>query len=294
MKYVLFILTLSFFYLSYSQEKQISHVKKFAGIWVAEAYYHSLEKTKSPFRSKNTFNRWDPVALRINPLESSNDTLHIGFSNLAGHILHPEVSMYTTIEGEKVEEEGYFKLVFPQKDSSGYYKTLPKTVQGDKWHSQLRFDTLTNSIYYYRKPTAQTKVKPIKYIKVAQDFNEEYPFPNPLYFYLRKNILYSEYRLKDAQGNILSPKVEIRNNKIHGFPAFEGDYVVISTDLYDPYDYQEEEDILVFCKNLVAIGHGCTAFVFIRNEEGDLLLFDVPNYQKTENKHRLLYLLEHI
>ncbi|WP_281991657.1 hypothetical protein [Aquimarina aggregata] len=288
-----FVLVFGFFF-GCEPKKEVLDVSEFFGVWVAEDYYNSIAKTQSPFLSRNAFDRWDPVALRLNPTERKGDTLHIGFANLAGKVISADVSEYTYVKGLKVGEDGFFKLVLPQKDSLGYYQTLPKTVQGSLWESQLRFDTVSRSIYYYRKNTASRLTKPIKYIQVADAFKETYPYPNPLRFYLINTLLSNSYELRDAFGNLLAPLVEFRDNTIHGFPGLNNFLVEINTDHYEPIESEEYLDLIIFCDIFSPIGSTCHNYFFEKNENEDLLLYNWNTSDRSEHKLRLEYILKQL
>ena len=79
----------------FSQEKDL--IESHSGIWIAENYYNSFEKTKSCLKSKKSFDPNAPVGLRINPSEIKNGILNVGFSSLHDHLLRPEVSEYMVI-----------------------------------------------------------------------------------------------------------------------------------------------------------------------------------------------------
>src|SRR5690606_10836775 len=103
-----------------SQDK-IQDLESINGIWIAEDYYNSFEKTNSAIKSKSAFFHNDPVALSINISEYKNGLLNIGFSVLHDHLLHPEVSEFILIDNDTIREQGSFKINLKSKDSLGYY-----------------------------------------------------------------------------------------------------------------------------------------------------------------------------
>jgi hypothetical protein len=90
-----------------TQPKLVDQVKNLEGIWIAEDYLKSFEKTRSSLKSKDAFDLSYPVGLRVNSQELREDSLTIGYSVLHDHDLHPEISAFLMADGNRINEQGF-------------------------------------------------------------------------------------------------------------------------------------------------------------------------------------------
>jgi|GEM_PF-1793114 len=226
----LFLITLSIYTFG---QNNIKSLKKLEGIWIAEDFYNSFEKTLSAIDSKDAFHHSFPVALRLNTSELNKKKLNIGYSSLHDHLLRPEVSRYTIYEKDTVYEQGYFEVNFSTKDSAGYVKTSAIYSFTNDWISYIKFNLDDTTISLYRPKNEKNEEQIIKYLRISNSFEKDYHFPNPLYFYTRDKVLKGNYILKDSTGNILSDSFIINSRgTISGYEKFEKFTAYYSTDIY--------------------------------------------------------------
>jgi len=250
----------------------LQQISTLNGIWIAEDYYNSFEKTQSAVASKSAFFLYDPVALRINSREIKNGILNIGYAIPHDHMLHPEVSKYIVIDNDTIHEQGHFEINLFFPDSLNYYKTSEIYYFNYEWESYMKWNVSDTSIIFYRPPNEQHKEKTIKYVKVKDGFEENYLYPNPLYYYVRSKTLVGNYILKDSVGNTLTKQLQIRENGvITGYEEFENLIACFSTDVYcGPETFI---DYVLFCENLPNPDADCKGYSYKRKNNTTIELF---------------------
>lgn len=243
-------------------------IKKIEGIWIAEEYLKSFDKTKSAVLSKKAFYYDEPVALRVNSKEINKNLLNIGYSRLHDHLLHPEVSQYLIYNNDTITEQATFKIDLSKKDSSGYYQTIKK--YGSK--SYITWNKKGNSLIYYRPENNDSKSKTIIYKKVKSNFNSKYPYPNPLYYYTRIKTVIGKYKLKDGTGKLLSKKLIIKENGlIKGYQLFNNFTAYFSTDVY--CGPPSKDDVLIFIADVLNDDSDSFSFTYKNNKLGNIELY---------------------
>lgn len=244
-------------------------IKILEGIWIAEDYYNSFEKTNSAIQSKNSFNHSYPVALRINSNEIRNGILNIGYSVLHDHLLHPEVSEYLIKNQDTIHEQGSFKINLKTKDSLDYYKTTDIYYFNYGWISYLTWNINDDSVSLYRPKGNGHEEKFIVFKRITSKFKNDYSFPNPLYYYTRSKTLSGKYTLKDNLGNILSESFTIENNGIvNGFNLLDNFTAYFSTDIYcgPPTKY----DLVMFFDDIIIEESKAFHYLYIKNKNGNI------------------------
>ena len=234
LKYLVPILLLLYSLNLFSQNESIEDVNNLNGIWIAEDYYKSFEKTKSAIKSRDSFNSSIPVGLRINSIEIKNNILNVGCSYLHNHGVHPEVSKFTIIEGDTVYEQYYFEIDISEKDSLNnfiakgvFYHALDFTVS-------LKWTFNPDTVLILHNPNVGNYPGKMIYFKrISTSFEDAYQFPNPLYYYLRSRTLLGSFILKDNLDNVLSKEFSISlNGTAKGFSFFDDKVFHFSTDIY--------------------------------------------------------------
>jgi hypothetical protein len=266
-----------------SQEK----IQDYNGIWIAEDYYHSFEKTKNCLESKYAFDPNEPVGLRINTSEIKNGILNIGFSCLHDHLLRPEVSEYIINGKDTIREQGYFKIKLSEQYDLNKFPTTEILFFSRNWKSSLILNK--NSITLYRPENKDFKARKIKFIKIKETFDHNYQYPNPLYFYTRKTLLEGNYTLKDSTNKVITQALKISaNGEIKGYAEFENKKIYYSTDIYCGPPAIDE--FVLICNNIEDYHSDCKGFVFKRINENTIYLYNRyprrTEYPKTESDTR--------
>ncbi len=256
-------------------QKITDNLKKLEGIWIAEDYYNSFEKTNSAVKSKNAFYSGYPVGLRINTKEINNGIMNIGYSLLHDHLFHPEISDYIVKDNDTIYEQGSFKINLNVKDSTGYYKTISKKRNLNYGSANyLTWSTDNTSLVLYRKKSEYYKEEFVRYKKVTSEFTPNYFFPNPLYYYTRQKNLVGSYTLKDSLGNILSKSFRINEKGIaQGFNKFENFTFYFSTDIYCGLPL--ENDLIVICDNILNNSRKTFSFMIERGKDENIYLHKI-------------------
>ncbi len=253
----------------FSQEKE--KIEDYNGIWIAEEYYNSFEKTKSCLESKNSFDSNEPVGLRINSSEIKNGVLNVGFSSLHDHLLRPEVSEYIVNGKDTISEQGHFKIKFSEQISTNEFPTTEIIFFSDNWKSSLILDK--NTIILYRPKNKDFEERKIKFIKVKKAFDINYKYPNPIYFYTRKTLLEGNYTLKDSTNKVISSELKINpNGIIEGYSEFENKKIYYSTDIYCGPTAIDE--LVLICDKIEDYNPDCKGFVFKRINESTIYLYN--------------------
>ncbi len=269
MKNAITIFHILFFYISFGQNPA-NEIESLNGIWIAEDYYNSFEKTKSAVKSKNAFNFNYPVALRINSKEIKNGILNIGYSELHDHIIHPEVSDYIVKDKDTIRERS-FKVNLITKDSIGFYKTTNIYYFNYDWISYLAWNVDNTSLTLYKPKGNGHEEEFIRYKRVTSEFKDDYLFPNPLYYYTRQKTIKGNYTLKDNNGIILSENFEIHENGIaKGFEKFENFTFYFSTDIYCGLPLKS--DLIVACEDILNDESKTLIFLIDRDKDDNVYL----------------------
>jgi len=252
-------------------QKPTDDIKMLEGVWIAEDYYNSFEKTNSAVKSKKSFHFNDPAGLRINSNEIKNGIVNIGYAELHHHLLFPEVSDYIVKNKDTIHEQGNFKINLNKKDSLGYFKTTDISYFNYSWVSYLKWNKDKTSLTLYRPKGKDHKEKYIRYKRILTDFDADYLFPNPIYYYTRSKTLTGNYTLKDNKGVILSKNFEIKENGIaNGFKEFENFTFYYSTDIYCGLPLKS--DLIIICEDILNDKSKRLVFLMDRDENGDINL----------------------
>lgn len=271
MKTITTYILLLVFFDCYCQNTE-NKIKELEGIWIAEDYYNSFLKTKSAALSKQAFDANDPVALRVNGSEIKNGKLNIGYSTLHDHMLHPEVSEYLISNGDTIREQGCFKINLNIPDSFGYYKTSEIYYFNYEWVSYLNWNTSDSSITLYRPKGKELDERNIKYRRISNSFDEEYPTPNPLYYFTRINTLCGSYTLLDSSGKTLTKNLKFNlNGKITGYDLFNGYTYYFSTDIY--CGPAVNHDFILFYEDILKKNSGQFGFAYVVLKNGNIGLY---------------------
>lgn len=218
---------------SYGQSNLSHDIQYLEGIWIAEDYFNSFEETKSPIQSKPAFDATDPVALRINTKEMKDGVLNVGYGTLHDHFIRPEVSKYVIFDGDTIIEQGCFNINVLKADSLDFHCTSGiYDFYGRKSYFTWKF-TPDTTLIIYLPATVNEQEKTIRYKRIAYNFSEEYPYPNPLYYYIRSRMLVGNYIVKDSTGRVVCKKMTIGlDGKSKGCNLFANKIFNISTDIY--------------------------------------------------------------
>lgn len=260
--------------IGYSQEVSWSNTfDSLKGIWIASSYYNAIETNHSPLDSKDSFDPNYPVAIRINPKEIHDDEVTFGYAILHDHLLHPEVSEYMIKAEDTIYEQGNFKINLKHKDSLSYYKTSSIYYFNYDWKSYLKWNTKTQHLELYRPKGSGHPETTITYKRITKQFDSDYQFPNPLYYYTRQHSLNGNYTLKDAQGKLLSSQFYIHDNGIiNGYAPLNNYTFYFSTDIY--CGLPATHDIALFCKDITNDNSPCKSYLLIRHSNQHISLHE--------------------
>lgn len=266
-------------------------IKSLNGIWIAVGYYNSFEQTKSAIVSRKAFEPNDPVGLRINSKEIKGGKINIGYATLHRHNIHPEVSKYEIMGNDTIKEQGFFEVNLRGGDSLGFFETSDIYYFNYEWKSYISWDVNDSSITLYRPKNDRHEEKSIKYVRVKSSFDSNYPFPNPLYYYVRNRTIVGDYTLKDSTGMVLTKKLNILDDgTITGYEDFIGLKAYFSTDVYcGPREY---DDRIIFCEDVLKQGFRCFGFYFIRSDENTIQLFESEPMEKDGRDGYVLTLMK--
>jgi hypothetical protein len=266
--------------LCFSQEKEL--IESYSGIWIAEDYYNSFEKTKSCLKSKKSFDPNAPVGLRINPSEIKNGILNVGFSSLHDHLLRPEVSEYMVIGKDTISEQGHFKIDLSKQIGLNEFQTTEIMFFSDNWKSSLILDK--NNIILQRPENKDFEELEIKFIRVEKEFTENYKYPNPIYFYTTKTLLEGNYILKDSINKVITSNLKINSKgEIKGYENLENKKIYYSTDIYCGLPAIDE--LTLVCGKFNGFDTDCKPYVFKRINENEIHLYNrYPRYIEYPNE----------
>lgn len=277
-KILLILLIISNF--CFSQEKEL--IESYSGIWIAEDYYNSFEKTKSCLKSKNSYNPDLPVGLRINLFEIKNGILNVGFASLHDHLLRPEVSEYMVIGKDTISEQGHFKVNLSEPVGLNKFSTTEIMFFSDNWKSNLILEK--NNIILQRPEEKDFEEVKIKFIRVEKNFAKNYKYPNPIYFYTTKTLLKGNYILKDSVNKVISSKLKINSKgEIQGYVNLENKKIYYSTDIYCGLPVIDEQ--VLICGKFRGFDTDCKSYVFERISENKIHLYKrYPRYIEYPNE----------
>lgn len=212
----------------YAQE-----IKALDGIWVAEDYSGSFDKTRSAVKSKNVFDPSDPVALRINHKEIKDGILNVGYSMLHDHTR--DFSKYTIVDKDTLIAGKSFQINLEETDTLNYHLTTDIIYFNYQSKSYFYWKATEDTIITLYRPKAimNSKEKAIHFKRIKNGFELDNPYPEPLSFYTRKLTLAGNYTLKDSIGKTLTNSLLIGENGLaSGYSTFENKFIHFSTDVY--------------------------------------------------------------
>lgn len=251
----------------YCQDRLVDQIKYLEGIWIAEDYLSSFNKTKSSIKSENAFDANDPVGLRINKLEITDSFLNIGYSGLHDHMIHPEISKYAVVDGDTIYEQGHFKINIIKSDSLNFHEISEIYYFNYECKAYLRCtfspDTL---LILYRPSTDKVEEKTIRFKRISHSFKPTYLFPNPIYYYTRSRTLVGTYTLRDSLNKVISTNFRIElDGKTNGYAPFNDKIFYFSTDIY--CGPKTTEDFILFCSYNDKLEPDCNGFIYKRIDE---------------------------
>ncbi len=256
----------------YAQTRMLDQIKNLEGIWIAEDYMNNFNITKSSIKSEEAFDPNDPVGLRINLSEINDGFLNIGYSRLHDHLIHPEISKYTIIGTDTIHEQGHFNINIDKSDSFILHEVseFHYSDYENKAFLSLLFspDTL---ITLHIPPTERDGKKSIRFKRVCHSFSEDYPFPNPLYYYNRSKTLVGSYTLINDSGKAVSEDFKIDfDGKAYGYLPFKDKIFYFSTDIY--CGPKATEDIIDLCSFNGNLEPECEVFIYKRIDDKTIQL----------------------
>ncbi|TBN05631.1 hypothetical protein EYD45_04980 [Hyunsoonleella flava] len=252
--------------------QNIADVKEIEGVWIAEDFYNSFEKTHNIHKSKNSFNSNYPVALRINPKETLKGKVYIGYQSLHDHLLHAEESKYVVIDNDTLGKKGCFEIDFSRKDSLNHFLTSEILYFNHDCKSYLTWDK--DVVILYRPKSGELKSETIRYKRVSNKFHKNYQYPNPLYFYTRKKLLVGNYILKEYKGRTLTKSLKIKpNGLVSGYSRFKKMYAYYSTDIYCGLPTTDEH--LMLFDDVTKEDSKSIHFVIIRPNSRTVFLYEM-------------------
>ncbi|MBL7828241.1 MAG: hypothetical protein JNJ57_16535 [Saprospiraceae bacterium] len=249
---------------SQAQPSLQEHLQNLAGIWVEARYCKVFSKTSSALASMTVFDPNYPVALRIQPKEQDDSYFRIGYGVLHDHMLHPEISGCKILAtGDSICEQSYFMVNSQRPDSLNFYRLSPNedffNYECDAFFSwEYGTDTV---LLLYRPASAELPELTVRYVRVARSFKDDYPYPNPLYYFTRVRLLAGTFTVKDAAGKVVCTKLIIgEDGKMAGFLPFKNRLCYFSTDVY--CGPQETEDVVLCCLVDDASEFDCDAYYY--------------------------------
>ena len=282
MKYFFFLILLSS-NLSISQAH--FNIKDYNGIWIAEDFYNSFEKSNSIIKSKKAFSPDAPVGIRVNNDELKGNILNIGFSSLHDHLLRPEVSEYLVNKKDTILEQGSFKINLSENNGYNQFRTSEIELYND-YKSIITFKG--NRITLYTPSNNKYKSKTIRYIRVNKRFKANYKYPNPIYYYTRSKLLTGTYVLKDSSGTIVSNNLQIQNNGLmSGFTLFNNKYIYYSTDVF--CGPPTIDSYVIICDEIKSLFQDDSfGFVFKKKNKSTIYLYDTYPREKLKKQKEAL------
>ena len=302
MKYkiiLVLILSLNCFSILAQDNRSITFLKNYEGLWIQIDFLKSFEKTKSIKDSKFLFAPELPVGIRINTSEMINNKLTIGYSVLHDHLLHPEVSHFTLINKDTVYEQGSITIDLSQDKNLKivrigyipYFNT--ENTSSYLTYKVIDKDTL---LVLYREQSSELNADSIYYKKTNLLFEGDYKYPNPIYYYARNRVLTGNYTLLNKNRQVICEDFKLSNNGLmKGYDSLKNKKVFYSTDIYCglPLNF----DLIKICSEPVEsyFNNDCKPYVIVIKKNGDKYLYEYEwDEQKTiefYNKNRLAYIL---
>lgn len=257
-----------------TQVKLADAVKNLEGIWIAENYLQMFDQTRSSLKSKDAFPIDYPVGLRVNGLELKGDSLNIGYGVLHDHNLHPEVSTFLMADGERIYEQGHFRMNARNPDSLNFYKI--SDTQFFNYECAAYFSWQygkDTALLLYRPASGELPEMTIRYKRITDKFLPDNPFPNPVYYYTRSKTLAGNFMLKDSLGKILSTRVYIGlNGQMRGYTPFDSLRCYFSTEVY--CGPPALEDVVLICSIDKKYDFKCAGYYYKRIKGGGFQLLD--------------------
>lgn len=254
----------------YCQERLVDQLEYLEGIWIAEDYLNSFDKTKSSVKSKKAFDANDPVGLRINKLEITDNFLNIGYSGLHDHMIHPEISRYAVVDRDTIHEQGHFRINIETSDSLNFHKT--SEIYYFNYECKAYFSwtfSPDTTIILYRPATEKVAEKIIRFKRISNSFKSNYLFPNPIYYYTRSRTLVGTYTLSDSLNKVVSTNFQINlDGKTSGYSPFKDKIFYFSTDIY--CGPETTEDFILFCSYNDKLEPDCNGYIYKRIDEKTL------------------------
>ena len=274
--------------IGYSQNKLIDQVKYLQGIWIAEDYMNSFDRTKSSIKSKRAFEANDPVGLRINKLEIADSILYIGYSALHDHLIHPEISKFVVIGNDTIYEQGHFKINIEKSDSLNFHETSEIYFFNHECKTYFSWTFMPDtSLILYRPASKEELEKTIKFKRISNSFKSSYLFPNPIYYYTRSKTLVGEYTLRDSLNKVVSTDFRIdHDGKSKGYLPFKDKIFYFSTDIYCGPELNE--DFVVFCSYNEKLEPDCNGFIYKRIDEQTIQFHKSEWMTETEGYEKLV------
>lgn len=251
----------------FGQDLLKDQLKNLEGIWIAEDYKNSFDKTLSSIHSKWVFDPGFPVGLRINKQEISDSSLSIGFGVLHDHLIHPEISRFTVINNDSIFEQGHFRINFIKSDSLNFHQTSEIYYFSYESRAFLTWTFSPDTALILYRPANQNEPESIiRFKRISNTFDVDYPFPNPIYYYSRIKTLTGTYVLRDSLNNVVSDYFQIKlNGTTEGYLPFQNKIFYFSTDVYCGPTLVE--DLVLVCLFDDNLEPECNTFIYKRINE---------------------------
>ena len=225
------------------------------GDWYQASYIDSIQKTKSPFLSRNSLTRY--VELYINTNEATGDSLEIGAPSI-----HEGTSFIVYFKPGLTHTSLPTNIV-DYDTASNFYELGYNISIGDT--------SLILSIYNKDKKITNQ----IQYLKAPKNSEE------PLQYMVNKTLFAGNYKAEDSSGQISILKFT-NDGQLYGFPNYKKYYVVT--------DFVAESDNSVdqVCFDVQALNQRCYGF----NIQADTIsLYDLKENMNTTQFGELKYKL---
>lgn len=273
-------IVLAFLMSSIISAQQKERIEDYQGIWIAKPYYESFEKTKNALASKKAFAPTGPVGLRINMSEVTNGKLSVGLAMLHDHLLRAEVSQYVVQGKDTLYEQGFFSIQLKEQDKNNAFNVYQGPYFG-RW-SPTKLILKENAVVLQRGGNSDVAVERISYVRIAEKFEKEYQFPNPLYYYMRKSLLTGDFTLKDSTDTTICPKFTIHpDGRMEGYSKLKNKSIYYSTDIYCGPEIIDE--VVLIAEEFKDDNPHCAVFVFKKIDEKTIYLY--KTYPRTNSSN---------
>jgi hypothetical protein len=269
-KYILTV-GLSLFY-NFIFGQEIKSIENYKGVWIAEDFYNSFHLTKSMIASKKSFHPNHPVGFTINPISNNQFKIVITYSTLHDHNLYRESVAFRKSDYTPPKN---FILNLNNRTVKDTVD-IPNILNDLEDSNCMFYMTFDSIITFYQKKENDCAEIIIKYKKVLEEFDKNNPHPNPIYDFIRREVLSGEYFLTNEKDSVLSKNLTINNNGIiNGYEIFENKKIGLNSDVYCGLEMLD--DMVYICNNDLQENFDCVNFYFIKSGN-NIYLFDFKDH----------------